>query len=160
MGCPSPSKLPLPIGNVNPHLILDSLGPSEPITQTASRSVPPFLHSSLQSVPILYNGLPLFPSKLPLPMGALDPHLIRGSFSNPSPQAKCHLDRLNHFCRAYYCDRPTDHATQSVTIDHIYVYSTVMWSNSIFYEYEIRLEIYSVTSYSLHWQLARDSVKN
>jgi len=58
-------------------------GPSEPISQTASRSVQPFLHRWPQSVLILYNGTPLFPSKLPLLIGDLDPYLIRGSLGPP-----------------------------------------------------------------------------
>jgi len=60
-------------GGPGPHLIHDSLGVSEPTTQTASRLNQPFLHSSAQGVRILYNGPPLGPSKLPLPMGDLDP---------------------------------------------------------------------------------------
>jgi len=36
-----------------------SLGPPESKFQTGSRSVQPFLHSSLQSAAILYNGPPL-----------------------------------------------------------------------------------------------------
>jgi len=55
------------------------LAPSKPTTQTASRSVQPFLHSSPQNVPILYNGPPLSPSKLPLHIGVLSPRLIHGS---------------------------------------------------------------------------------
>jgi len=57
-------KLPLPMRGSEPP----SLGESEYSTQTASRSVQPLLHSSRQSVPVLYSGPP-FPSKLPLPMG-------------------------------------------------------------------------------------------
>jgi len=41
---PFPPKLPLHIGVLNPHLIYDSLGPSEPTTETASGLVQPFLH--------------------------------------------------------------------------------------------------------------------
>ena len=82
------------------------------------------------SVPILYNGLTLPPSKLPLPMGHLDSH----PWANQSPQPKQHLNRFSHFCRAHYCDRQTgrqtDHATRSVTIGHIYVCSTAMWPNN------------------------------
>jgi len=37
-------KLPLLMGDLDPHLTQDSLGPSKPTTQTASRSVEPFLH--------------------------------------------------------------------------------------------------------------------
>jgi len=45
----------------------------------------------------------LSPSKLPLPMGDLDSHLIHGSLGppHPSPQPKKHLDRCSRFCRAY-----------------------------------------------------------
>jgi len=39
MPFPPPSKLPLPIGDLDPH---GSLGPPESSTQTASRSVQPF----------------------------------------------------------------------------------------------------------------------
>jgi len=56
---PSPSKLPLPMGDLDLHLI----------TETTSRLVEPLLHSSLQTVPIVYNGRPIHPSKLPLPWG-------------------------------------------------------------------------------------------
>jgi len=45
-------------------------------SQTAYRLVQPFLHSSpqtAQSVPVLYNGPPLPPSKVPHPMWDLDP---------------------------------------------------------------------------------------
>jgi len=45
------------------------LGPMRTKTQTAPRSVQPFLHIWPWSVPILYNGSPISPSKLPLPMG-------------------------------------------------------------------------------------------
>jgi len=79
MGAPFPKKLPLPTGVSGSHLTYDSLGPFEPTTQTASRSVQLFLHRWLQSIPIIYNGTPLSPSKSPLSMGDLEPHLIHGS---------------------------------------------------------------------------------
>jgi len=47
-------------------------GPSESTTQTANRSVQPFLHSSRQKVPILYDGRP-YPPELPLPAGRSGP---------------------------------------------------------------------------------------
>jgi len=47
MGAPFPPKLPFLMG---------SSGPSKPTTRTASPSVQPFLHSSPQTVPIIYNG--------------------------------------------------------------------------------------------------------
>jgi len=55
----------------NVHLNTCFLRPPESILETASRSVRPFLHSSRQNVPILYNGPPP-PWKLPLRMVDLD----------------------------------------------------------------------------------------
>ena len=72
-----------PSAPLDPHLTHDSYGPSKPQTQMASPSLQPFSHREPQSVPILYNGTPLSPSKLPLPMGDLDPHLIHGSLVPP-----------------------------------------------------------------------------
>ena len=84
MGRPfPPSKLPLPIGDLDLHLIHGSLVPPESSTQMASRSVQPFSHRGPQSVPILYSGTPLSPSQLLLPMGGSGPHLMHGSFGSP-----------------------------------------------------------------------------
>jgi len=87
MGSSSP-KLPLAKGDLDPHLILGSLRPPESSTQTVSRSFHPFLHRRPQSVPILYSGTPLPLSKLPLPTGDLDPHLIHGSLGPPESSTK------------------------------------------------------------------------
>jgi len=74
-----------------------SLGPLESTTQTANRSVQPYLHSSRQKVPIIYNGRP-YPPKLPLPKGDLEPiwHMIPWAHANPQP--KRHLDWFSCFC--------------------------------------------------------------
>jgi len=75
-----PKNCPLPMGDLDPHLINDSLVQSKPTIQTVSRSVQPFLHRWPQTVPILYNGIigmPLSPSKLPISHGNLDLHLTR-----------------------------------------------------------------------------------
>jgi len=74
-------------GGSGPHLMHSSLGPPESITQTASRSVQPFLHSSRQNVPKLYSGCP-FPQKLPLSIGDLDPHLIHDSLGPSKPKTQ------------------------------------------------------------------------
>jgi len=69
-----PSKLPLPMGDMNPHLIYDSLdppvwrflGPStvlNPNGISSTSAIQPFLHNSRQSIPILYNG-EAFPLKI------------------------------------------------------------------------------------------------
>jgi len=64
IGRPLPHlKLPRPMGEPDPHLTHDSLGPSEPTTQTASRSVRSFLHRWLYSVLHFTMGCP-FPLKI------------------------------------------------------------------------------------------------
>jgi len=89
----SPSKLPLHMGDLDLHLIHASLGLFHSASQTASRPVQPFLHSSRQRVPVVYNRPPL-PLKIAPCMG---------QYSNtwflypPSPQAKRHLNRFNIF---------------------------------------------------------------
>ena len=83
-------------------------------------------------------GRPFLSSQLPLPMGNSGPRLIHGSWANPCPQPKGHLDRFSRFCRARYCDTPTDsqtyrltdHDTRSVTVVRIYVHSTAMRPNN------------------------------
>jgi len=74
-------------------------------------SVQPFLHSSRQSVPMLYNGLPVFPSKLHLRVGDLDSHLIRGSFGPPKSTTQTVSRSVHLFLRGsrvWQTDRPTD----------------------------------------------------
>jgi len=59
-----------------------SLDPPESKPQTASQSLKLFLISSWQGVAILYNGLPLFPLKLPTAMGHLNTHLLHGCWAH------------------------------------------------------------------------------
>jgi len=64
--------------------------------------------------------------------GGSGPHLIRGSWTFPSPQPKRHVDRFSRFAGlTTVTNRPTDHATRSVTIGRIYVRSTAMWPKRI-----------------------------
>ena len=66
-------------------------------------------------------------------MGDLDRHLIHGSLGPPKSSTQMVSQSFQPFCRALYCDRPTDrptdHATRSVTIGRIYVRSTAMRPN-------------------------------
>jgi len=78
-GHPCPPELPLPMGIWTSHVTHDAFRPCEPTTQMAPRSVQSSLHRWPRSVSILYNGLPVFPSKLPLPMLVSGPHVIHGS---------------------------------------------------------------------------------
>ena len=75
--CPSPQNCPFPGGDLDPHPIHNSWSPPEPTTQTASRSVRPFLHSSWQC----YMACPRmsFPIKIAPSYGDLDPHVIQAS---------------------------------------------------------------------------------
>jgi len=73
-------------------------------SQTAYRSVQPFLHSSQQRVPILCNGLPFPPKIAPSHGGDLEPNLKQGSLGPPgvhTTHPKRHLDRFSRFCLAY-----------------------------------------------------------
>ena len=76
-------------------------------TQTANRSVQPFLHSCLQKVSILCNRR-LFPPKLLFLWGALDLHLIHDCLGqSESSQSKRHYDRYSCFrtCDLYCTTR-------------------------------------------------------
>jgi len=64
-GRPFPPKLPLLVGDLDPHLIHDSVSQTEHTTQTACGSVQLFLHRWLHNVPALYNGAPLSPKIAP-----------------------------------------------------------------------------------------------
>jgi len=83
--------------------------PSESTTETANRSVQPFLHSSRQKVPILFNGRPFHPK--PVPMGDLDLHLIRDSLGPSKLTTQTVSRSVQPFCRAHYCDTPRDRQT-------------------------------------------------
>jgi len=94
---------------MHPHVTHGSLGTPESKIQTAPRSVQPFLHSSRQSVAILYNGLP-FPLPTALPMGGYGalPNPIPWAY--PIPQSKLDLNRLSHFAElTTVTDRQTHH---------------------------------------------------
>jgi len=130
----TPLKVPIPVGESAPHLIHCSLGPCNSASQIESWLIQPFLNSSSRKIPILYNG-PLFsPQNCPLPMGDVDLHLIHGSLAHTIPQPKRHLNWFSRFCTAHYCDRltrqMTDHTTQSVTIDRIYICITAVQPNN------------------------------
>ena len=56
---------------------------ASPQPEMAPQSIQPSLHRQPRSVSIVYNGLPVSPSKLPLPMLASGPHVTRGSLGPP-----------------------------------------------------------------------------
>ena len=82
MGAPRLSTtIAPPMGIWTSHVTHDAFGPCESTTQMAPRSVQ-LLCTDDRRVS-LYNGLPVPPSKLSLPMLASGPHVIRGSFGPP-----------------------------------------------------------------------------
>ena len=70
------------------------------------------------------------PSKLPLPMGNQDPHIMHGSLGSPksSTQMASHLVQLLlQGSLLWQTDR--EHTTLSVTIGHPHLATAAMWSN-------------------------------
>jgi len=82
MGYPFPSKLPHPMGDLEPRLTHDSLGPSKPTTQTASRLVLPFCTDD-HRVSLYFTMVCNFPPKIVPFHGGFGPHLICGSLGLP-----------------------------------------------------------------------------
>jgi len=73
-GRPSPSKVPLPIGDLDPIYYIWFPWPTRMLTQTASRSIKSFLGIDNRRVSLYFTmERPFPPSKLALPMGDLDP---------------------------------------------------------------------------------------
>ena len=107
---------PFPWRTWTSHVTHDAFSPCESTTQMAPRSVQPSLHRWPRSVSTLYNGLPVSPSKLPLPMLASGPHLIRGSLGPPESGTQMATWLFQPFLKGWQTDRATerltDHATQ------------------------------------------------
>ena len=113
------------------HLIHGSLDPpetpeSESTSQTASRSVQPFLHSSRQRVTMLYNGPSLFLLKIAPSHGGSGP-LSNTWFLGPTQVRNPNGMSIGSAVFAeltIVIDRPTDRqTTPCVTIGRIYVRS-------------------------------------
>jgi len=109
-------------------VLFASLGPSASTPQMASCSVQPFLHSSRQKVPLLYNWLPISPQKLSVSMGSGPPSStwFLGPTQVYSPTS------ISSGSAVLQCSQSqqTDHATPSVTVGCIYVRSTRMRSRN------------------------------
>jgi len=100
-GRPFPQNCPSR-GGSGPHLIHDSLGQSEPIIQTASRSF-----SCFRTCECSYTlqRAPLSP-KLPLPMGDLDPHLTRDSLGPSKPTIQTAYGSVQPFLHSMAIECP------------------------------------------------------
>ena len=94
----NPPKLPLIMGDANPHLIHGYLGRPHPTRQTPSRSNQPSLHGSRSIIPILYSGTaPSQSQNFPFPWGDADPHLTHG-YLGPSHPTRQTPSRSNQPC--------------------------------------------------------------
>jgi len=105
----TPKKCPFPWRHLHSYLIhgfLDFIRFSIPNCISTGSAVFAYLKAD---VPILYNGTPLPPSKLPLLLGDLNLHLIHGS--HPSQHSKRHRNRFSRFYRAHGRDGQTDRQT-------------------------------------------------
>ena len=103
----------------------------------ASQLVQPFLHTSWQEVPILYNGPPLFSWKLPLCMGILtiSPRYwppsntwFLGPLKSTYQMTSRSVQSFLHGSRSWQTDQHTDHAIPSVTTGRVYA---VLWCGPI-----------------------------
>jgi len=106
-----PPKLPLIIRGPGPHQINDSLAQSKPTIQRHHDCFSRFLHIWPQSVPILYNWMPLSPSKLGLSKRDLDPHLIHGCLDPPKSSNQMASRSVQPFLQGslvWQADRPTN----------------------------------------------------
>jgi len=109
---------------LNSHVIHDTLGPSKLIIGMVSGSILPFLHSSLQSVPIVYNGLPLTPQNCPFYGGAVPP--FNTWFTGPTYVFNPNGVSIGWAVFAgltilWLTDRQTTTLTRSVILGRIYI---------------------------------------
>jgi len=116
-GRPYTPELPLQIENLDLSCNTWCFGPMRAHNETAPRSVQPRLHRWPRSVPILYSGLPVYASKLPLPMLAYGSHVIRGSLGPLESGTQMATWSFQPFLQGSLMwqtdratDRPTDHA--------------------------------------------------
>jgi len=115
-----PPKLTLPTGDLDSHLTHDSLGPAEPTTQTASRSVQPFCTDDCRVSLYFTMGRPFPPQNCPFPWGSEPTYMVPGPISALNPNGISITSAVFAELTSV-TDRPTnrpkDHTTQSVTID-------------------------------------------
>ena len=82
------------------------------------------------------------------------PHSSISPFFGPCllwPNGRLSQQMLSSCCKAHYCDRPTDHATRSITIGHIYIHSTAKQpKNSVAYKILPERYIYMCVCIYIH----------
>jgi len=106
---------PLGRGQLGPHIT------QSPGTRSSSTPSGILIHPSIRSTVFaqmtaecpctLQWDAPSPPSKLPIPMGDLGPHLIQGSLSPPQSSTQTASRSVQRFLQGHYCDRQTDRLT-------------------------------------------------
>jgi len=144
----TPQQMPLPFGDLNPHLMHCLLHTRESTTQMASRSLQPFLQGSRQrSPPYTLQWAAPFLQNCPFPQGDQGRIWCMVLWTHQSSQPKWHLDRFTHFFAGLtsVTDRQTSHGIQFVTIGRIYVRSTAIQPENH------KCEVSAATGRSLFW---------
>jgi len=119
------------MGDLDPHLIHDTLGPPESSIQMTCQVVHPFFAQLTAKCPYTLEWATLPPSKLLLPMGDVDPYVIHGSLSPPESSTQTASWLVQPFLQGslvWQTDRQTT-LLGSVTIGRICVCTTVMRPN-------------------------------
>jgi len=113
-GRPYPPELPLPMGDLDLPCNTWCFGPMRAHNPNGTSIGSAIFAQMTAECPYIYNGLPVSPSKLPLPMLASGSHVIRGSLGPPESETQMAAWSFQPFCRQTNraTDRPTDHATR------------------------------------------------
>jgi len=99
-------------GILNPQSKLSDHASPQP--KQHLQSVQPSMHRRPRSVSIVYNGLPVSKSKLPLPMLTSGPHVIRGSLGPPDSGTQMVTWSFQPFLQGslvWHTDRATERGT-------------------------------------------------
>jgi len=75
----------------------------------------------MDGIPYTLQWAAPYPTKLPLPMGDMDPIQYMVPWAQLSPQPKWHFDRFSRFCRAHDLHRPILCATIVHSVMHTYM---------------------------------------
>ena len=133
---PLSAKIALTHCGSGPHLTHDSLGPCEPKTQRARRSIQLFAQLTA-TCPYTIQWFARFFFKIALSIRGFGPHVIHGSLGPSESSTQTASRSLQPFLHGPLVwltvrptDRLTDHATRSVRMGRMYIRSTAMRRNN------------------------------
>jgi len=116
-GWPFPPKLPLPMGDMDPHVRHDSLDPSEPTDQTDLYRFSRLSTDDRRMSLYFTMGRPFSPKNLRLSMGGSERHLIHGPLGPPKSSTQTASRSIQPFLQGslVWQDRLTDRPRYSVS---------------------------------------------